>query len=52
MAFPAVTVGLPAGDFYPVLGGVEEGDRVVTIGAFLVDAENRLNPTQTAEQTR
>jgi membrane fusion protein, copper/silver efflux system len=30
--------------FYPVLGGVAQGDRVVTSGSFLVDAETRLNP--------
>jgi Cu(I)/Ag(I) efflux system membrane fusion protein len=30
--------------FYPVLRGVEQGDRVVTAGSFLVDAETRLNP--------
>lgn len=42
----AVTLGPPAGDDYPILSGVEEGDRVVTVGTFLVDAENRLNPTK------
>jgi hypothetical protein len=30
--------------FYPVLGGLSEGDRIVTSGSFLVDAETRLNP--------
>jgi multidrug efflux pump subunit AcrA (membrane-fusion protein) len=32
------------GAWYPVLGGLKAGDRVVTNGAFLVDAETRLNP--------
>jgi len=35
--------GNPAA-FYPVLGGLEAGDRVATEGAFLIDAETRLNP--------
>lgn len=39
-----VTVGRPADGFYPVLAGLSPGDRVVTSGAFLVDAELRLNP--------
>lgn len=30
--------------FYPVLNGMHLGDRVVTSGSFLVDAETRLNP--------
>ncbi len=44
--FDAVSVELGPrdGGFYTVLGGLSEGDRVVTQGAFLVDAENRLNP--------
>jgi hypothetical protein len=39
-----VTLGPRCGDHYPVLRGLEPGDRVVTAGAFLVDAETRLNP--------
>jgi Cu(I)/Ag(I) efflux system membrane fusion protein len=30
--------------YYPVLGGLAEGDAVVTAGSFLIDAEARLNP--------
>ena len=30
--------------FYPVLAGLKPGERVVTSGSFLVDAETRLNP--------
>jgi Cu(I)/Ag(I) efflux system membrane fusion protein len=30
--------------YYPILRGLETGDRVVTAGSFLVDAETRLNP--------
>ncbi len=40
----AVQVGPRAGEYYPVLSGLSPGDRVATSGAFLVDAENRLNP--------
>ncbi len=39
-----VTLGPRAGEFYPVLSGLKSGEHVVTAGAFLVDAENRLNP--------
>ncbi len=31
--------------FYPVLSGLDAGERVVTSGSFLVDAETRLNPS-------
>ena len=30
--------------FYPVIKGLEAGERVVTNGSFLIDAETRLNP--------
>jgi Cu(I)/Ag(I) efflux system membrane fusion protein len=30
--------------YFPVLGGLEPGEMIVTAGSFLVDAETRLNP--------
>ena len=39
-----VKLGPRAGERYQVLGGLSAGDRVVNAGAFLVDAEARLNP--------
>ncbi len=40
-----VALGPRCGGYYPVLRGVEAGDQVVTAGAFLLDAETRLNPS-------
>jgi membrane fusion protein, copper/silver efflux system len=37
-----VRLGARSGDFYEVISGVQQGDRVVTAGNFLVDAEARL----------
>ena len=37
-----VQVGPPMGDFYPVVGGVTEGARVVTSAQFLIDSETNL----------
>jgi membrane fusion protein, copper/silver efflux system len=37
-------VGPHDSNWYPVLSGLEAGERVVTSGSFLVDAETRLNP--------
>jgi multidrug efflux pump subunit AcrA (membrane-fusion protein) len=37
-----VLLGPRAGDSYPVMSGLTEGDRVVAQGAFLVDAESRV----------
>lgn len=39
-----VVLGPRAGEFYPVKRGLAAGDRVVAAGAFLLDAESRLNP--------
>lgn len=40
-----VSLGPRAGDYYPVLSGLEVGQRVVVAGAFLIDAEARMNPS-------
>ena len=40
-----VHLGLRIGEFYPVLKGLEPGERVAAAGAFLIDAETRLNPS-------
>jgi RND family efflux transporter MFP subunit len=50
-----VTLGPRTGAFYPVLDGLMLGERIVARGAFLVDAEARLNPaasgmTQTSKE--
>jgi Cu(I)/Ag(I) efflux system membrane fusion protein len=39
-----VVLGPRIGDRFPVLDGLASGDRVATKGAFLIDAESRLNP--------
>jgi YHS domain-containing protein len=43
-----VRLGRRCGDFFPVLGGLAPGEAVVTAGAFLLDAETRLNPAAAA----
>jgi Cu(I)/Ag(I) efflux system membrane fusion protein len=43
-----IEVGPRAGEYYPVLKGLAAGDRVVVQGAFLLDAETRLNPAAAA----
>lgn len=43
-----VTLGRRCGDHYPVVRGLVPGDRVVIAGAFLLDAETRLNPALAA----
>jgi len=37
-----VTLGPKAGDYYPVLKGLEEGDKVVTSANFLIDSQSQL----------
>lgn len=44
-----VQLGPKAGDYYPVVAGLREEDRIATAGAFVVDAENRLNPAAGAQ---
>ena len=43
-----VTLGPRCGDAFPVLKGLEAGQRVATVGAFLIDGEARLNPSLAA----
>jgi RND family efflux transporter MFP subunit len=44
----SIQVGPPGKDDYPVLGGLVEGDKVVTNGAFLIDSQARLTSGMTA----
>jgi Cu(I)/Ag(I) efflux system membrane fusion protein len=39
-----VVLGPRSGDRYPVLQGLSPGEKVAATGAFLIDAETRLNP--------
>jgi Cu(I)/Ag(I) efflux system membrane fusion protein len=43
-----VELGPRVEDHYPVLRGLRPGDRVASAGAFLIDAETRLNPAAAA----
>jgi membrane fusion protein, copper/silver efflux system len=40
----AVVLGPRSGDSFSVVHGVAPGDRIAAAGAFLIDAETRLNP--------
>ena len=40
-----VVLGARCGEFYPVVRGLEAGQNVAVAGAFLLDAETRLNPS-------
>lgn len=37
-----IQVGPPSDDFYPLLGGLKEGDKVVSSSQFLIDSETNL----------
>ena len=41
----AVQLGSRVGELWPVESGLKAGQRVATAGAFLIDAETRLNPS-------
>jgi Cu(I)/Ag(I) efflux system membrane fusion protein len=41
----AVVLGPRSGDLFPVLDGLASGDRIAAAGAFLIDAETRINPS-------
>lgn len=43
-----VQLGRRCGDYYPVRGGLDAGQLVVTTGSILLDAETRLNPNVAA----
>ncbi len=43
-----VVLGPRRGERYPVVSGLEPGQRVATAGTFLIDAETRLNPSLAA----
>jgi hypothetical protein len=43
-----VALGPRCGDDYPVVSGLEAGQNVAVAGAFLLDAETRLNPSLAA----
>lgn len=38
-----VVLGSKAGDWFPVLSGLKEGERVVTRGGFLIDSQMQIN---------
>jgi hypothetical protein len=43
-----VVLGPRCGEFYPVARGLEAGQRIAIAGAFLLDAETRLDPSLAA----
>jgi hypothetical protein len=43
-----VVLGPKCGDAYPVVRGLDAGQQIVISGAFLLDAETRLNPSLAA----
>ncbi len=45
----AVALGPRCGSYRAVIDGLEADQRVVSAGAFLIDAETRLNPSLAAD---
>jgi RND family efflux transporter MFP subunit len=43
-----VEIGAPADDFYPVLGGLDPGETIVTSALFLIDSETNLKSAMQA----
>ena len=43
-----VELGPRQGEYYPVVKGLNVGDKVAAAGGFLIDAETRLNPAAAA----
>jgi membrane fusion protein, copper/silver efflux system len=43
-----VVLGSRIGNQFPVIEGLAPGEKVAAAGAFLIDAETRLNPTAPA----
>jgi hypothetical protein len=37
-----VQLGIPGNDYYPVLSGLKEGERIVSQGNFLIDSQTRI----------
>lgn len=44
----AIKTGPPSDDFYPLLSGLQKGDRVVTSAQFLIDSETNLKAAMQA----
>jgi len=44
-----IVLGPRVGEYYQVLDGLSAGQRIASRGAFLIDAEARLNPVSLAE---
>jgi RND family efflux transporter MFP subunit len=42
-----VQLGAPGNDYYPVLAGLKEGERIVTQGSFLIDSQTRITAGMT-----
>jgi Cu(I)/Ag(I) efflux system membrane fusion protein len=42
-----VQLGAPSNDYYPVLAGLKEGERIVSQGSFLIDSQTRITAGMT-----